>query len=200
MVVMLGAPGYERCRRIVGPPLRTLYGMQARGQEHVPLEGPLVVAANHVSMLDPFALAVAIPRSLRYLGKDELWRIRPLVPFLEGVGAIPVARGRSDVAAVASALAALERGEAVGIFPEGGVRRHGPWRRGAARMAIATGSPLLPVRLLGTAEALSPGRLGLPRLAALIGEPIAVPRAEPTPEAARELTDRLQAAVLALGT
>ena len=78
--------------------------------------------------------------------------------------------------------------------------REGPWLRGAARMALATGTPLLPVRLLDTRKALGRGSFGFPPLAALIGEPIAVERTTPTPELARELTDRLQVAVEALGT
>ena len=67
-------------------------------------------------------------------------------------------------------------------------------------MALATGVPLLPVRLLGTRKAFGRGRIAFPPLAALIGKPIAVERTEPTAELARELTDRLQAAVESLGT
>ena len=78
--------------------------------------------------------------------------------------------------------------------------REGPWLRGAARMALAAGAPLLPVRLLETRKALGRGTIGFPPLAALIGEPIAVERTEPTGTVARELTDRLQAAVAALGS
>ena len=92
----------------------------------------------------------------------------------------PGHRGRSDRGAIAAAIAALEAGEVVGIFPEGGVRREGPWLRGAARMALATGAPLLPVRLLGTRKALGRRQVGFPPLAALIGEPIAVERASRT--------------------
>ena len=88
----------------------------------------------------------------------------------------------------------------MGLFPEGGVMREGPWLRGAARMALATGTPLLPVRLLETRKALGSRSFGFPRLAVLIGEPIAGRRTTPTPELARELTDEVQATVEALGT
>ena len=125
-----------------------------RGQEHVPPAGPLVVTGNHDSVLDPFLMAAAIPRPIHFLGKSELWRYAPLRWWLGSIGAIPVVRGGSDAAAIASAVAALEAGEVVGIFPEGGVRREGPWLRGAARMALATGAPLLPVRLLDARKAL----------------------------------------------
>jgi 1-acyl-sn-glycerol-3-phosphate acyltransferase len=191
---------FETYRRSLTPIVRAVYRLEVRGQEHVPPAGALVVAANHDSILDPFVLAAAIWRPTRYLGKAELWHVPLLRFWLDSVEAIPVERGRSDVGAIESAIAALEAGEVVGIFPEGGVKREGPWLRGAARLALATGAPLLPVRLLETRRALGRGNVGFPRLAALIGEPIAVERTEPTVELARALTDRLQAAVEALGT
>ena len=91
----------------------------------------------------------------------------------------------------------LDAGGAVAIFPEGTVRG-GVWSRGAARLALATGTQLVPVRIVGSALALSRGRVGLPRVRVLVGEPIAVERAQPTVVAARELTRELQARVDAL--
>jgi 1-acyl-sn-glycerol-3-phosphate acyltransferase len=191
---------YEAYRRPLTPVVRVAYRLEVRGLEHVPAVGSLVVAANHESILDPFIISAAIPRPIRYLAKSELWKVPLLPSWLASVEAIPVERGMSDVAAIASALAALEAGEVVGLFPEGGVMRAGPWLRGAARMALATGTPILPVRLLETRKALGSRSFGFPRLAMLIGEPIAVSRTVPTPELARELTDRLQEIVEAIGT
>ena len=191
---------YETYRRSLTPVVRALYRLEVRGLEHVPPAGPLVVVGNHESILDPFIVSAAISRPIRYLAKSELWSVPLLPSWLASVEAIPVERGKTDVAAIASAIAALEDGEVVGLFPEGGVMREGLWLRGAARMALATGTPILPVRLLETRRALGRRSFGFPRLAALIGEPIAVPRTIPTPELARELTDGLQAIVGALGT
>lgn len=191
---------FEIYRRLLTPIVRVVYRLEVRGQEHVPKVGSLVVAANHDSVLDPFVLAAAISRPTRYLGKAELWRVPLLGSWLDSIEAIPVERGQSDVGAIEAAIAALEAGEVVGIFPEGGVKREGQWLRGAARMALATGAPLLPVRLLETRRAVGRGRVAFPRLAVLIGEPILVERVEPTVELARTLTDRLQAAVVTLGT
>ena len=191
---------FELYRRALTPIVRAAYRLEIRGREHVPATGAAIVAANHDSMLDPFVLAAAIPRPMRYLGKAELWRVPVLRLWLDHVEAIPVRRGLSDVGAIESAVAALEAGEVVGIFPEGGVAREGPWLRGAARMALAAGAPLLPVRLFETRKAFGPGGVAFPRVVVLIGEPIAVQRAEPTVEAARALTDHLQAAVERLGT
>jgi 1-acyl-sn-glycerol-3-phosphate acyltransferase len=179
---------------------RAVYRLEVRGVENVPPSGPLVVVANHLSLLDPFVLGFSVPRDLRYLAKRELWSVPMLPSALDGLGAIPVARGRGDRDAIVAAVSALGVGEAVAVFPEGGVRRTGTWLRGAARMALATGAPVLPVRLVDTDRALGRWRLGAPRLAVLIGEPIAVSRSKATIAAARELTARMQQAVVALGT
>jgi 1-acyl-sn-glycerol-3-phosphate acyltransferase len=170
-----------------------------RGTELVPAEGKLVVVSNHVSVLDPFVLGAAIPRNLHFVAKEELWRSPPVGRLLDAAGAIPVARGRGDVSAMGRARDALEREEAVALFPEGGVRREGPWLRGAARLALATGAPILPVRLFGTEAALSPGRVGLPRVGVLIAHPIPVPHVRPTVAIAREVTAQVQRAVELLG-
>ncbi len=179
--------------------MRLAYRLEVRGESHVPPAGPLVVAANHCSVLDPFVLGAAIPRRLRFLTKEELWSSPLLGCVLDRLGGIPVGRGRGDLGAMRLAEDALEAGEAVALFPEGGVRRAGPWLRGAARLCLVTGSPLLPVRLLGTGDALGPGHIGFPRVAVLVGTPIEVAQARPTIAAARELTGRLEAAVVALG-
>jgi 1-acyl-sn-glycerol-3-phosphate acyltransferase len=189
---------YPAVRRLLAPVCRAIYRVEVRGEEHVPADGPVVVAANHPSVLDPFVLSTAIERPLRYLAKAELWRVPLFAPLLDALGGIPVNRDMGDRAALAVALAALEHGDAVGIFPQGGVRRDA-WHRGAARLALASGAPLLPARILATDEALRPGHVGFPRVAILIGEPIPVERRQPTIALASELTARLRTAVEALG-
>jgi 1-acyl-sn-glycerol-3-phosphate acyltransferase len=173
---------------------RLLYRLELDGR--VP-PGPCVVAANHASLLDPVLVALAADQPLRFLAKEELWRTRAGAWLANAYGAIPVARGRGDRAALARAAALLEAGETVAIFPEGSVRG-GVWSRGAARLALATGTPLVPVRIVGSAQALSRGRVGLPRLRVVVGEPLPVGRETPTVATARDLTLELQARVDAL--
>ncbi len=191
---------YETNQRLLTPVIRWMYRLQVRGQEHVPAAGAFVAAGNHDSMIDPFVMAAAIHRPMHFLGKAELWGNPVARWWLESVGAIPVRRGGSDAGAIESAVAALEAGRVVGIFPEGGVKREGPWLRGAARLALQTGAPLLPVRLFDTRKALGRNSFGFPPLTVLIGEPIHTERTTPTADLARTLTDRLQVAVEALGT
>jgi len=159
--------------------------------------GACVVAANHESVLDPPLLALATKRPLRFLAKEELWRYRPGAWLMEALGAVPVARGRDGYVAIGRAVELIRAGEPVAIFPEGSVNG-GTWTRGAARLALATGAPLVPVRIVGTARALSRGRVGFPRIRIVVGEPIPVESARPTVAAARELTRALEAAVESL--
>lgn len=176
---------------------RVLYRLEVRGA--VPATGPFVLVANHEAGLDAVVLPLATPRPVRFLAKEELWRRRPVAWLMDALGGIPVSRGRGDVEALRRACSLLEAGEPVGVFPQGTVRGDRPWRRGAAKLALATGAPLVPVLLVNTREAFSRGRIGFPKVRILIGEPIAVERAKPAVAAARELIERLREAVEALG-
>jgi 1-acyl-sn-glycerol-3-phosphate acyltransferase len=173
---------------------RLLYRIEIVGQ--VPA-GACVVAANHESLLDPPLLALITPRPLHFLAKVELWRHRPGAWLMDGLGGIPIRRDRRDLLSVGRAEELLRGGESVALFPQGTVRG-GAWTRGAARLALKTGVPLVPVRIVGTARALSSGHIGFPKIRIVVGEPILVAPARPTVAAARELTRELEARVDAL--
>ncbi len=182
---------YRGLRRPVWLLARVLYRIEIVGR--IPPRA-CVVAANHESVLDTPLLALASKRPLRFLAKEELWRYRPGAWLVDALGAVPVARGREGYVAIDRAEELIRAGELVAIFPQGTVKG-GAWTRGAARLALATGVPLVPVRIIGTARALSRGRVGFPRIRIVVGEPLAVESARPTVAAARELTRALEAAV-----
>lgn len=167
---------------------RLLYRVELAGR--LP-PGACVVAANHESLLDPPLLALVSRRPLHFLAKVELWRYPPGAWLMDGLGGIPIRRDRRDLVSVGRAEELLRAGESVALFPQGTVRG-GAWTRGAARLARATGTPLVPVRIVGTARALSRGRIGLPKIRIVVGEPIEVAAARPTVAAARELMRELQ--------
>jgi 1-acyl-sn-glycerol-3-phosphate acyltransferase len=167
---------------------RLLYRVEVAGR--LP-PGACVVAANHESLLDPPLLALVSRRPLHFLAKVELWRYPPGAWLMDGLGGIPIRRDRRDLVSVGRAEELLRAGESVALFPQGTVRG-GAWTRGAARLALATGTPLVPVRIVGTARALSRGRIGLPKIRIVVGEPIEVAAARPTVAAARELMRELQ--------
>ena len=170
---------------------RLLYRIEVVGR--VP-PGPCVVAANHESLLDPPLLALAARQPLHFLAKVELWRYPPGAWLMDSLGGIPIRRDRRDLLSVGRAEELLHEGEAVAIFPQGTVQG-GVWTRGAARLALATGAPLVPVRIVGTKRALSKGRVRFSKIRIVVGEPIPVERAKPSVAAARKLTEELQARV-----
>ena len=192
---------YGAVRGMFGPAIRRIWRLDVIGAENVPA-GPAIVVANHDSLSDPFFLGAALERPLRFLTKRELWRYRLAGRLLDALGGIPVERRRGDLDAVASAARALEDGAAVAIFPQGTVLGPAdrPWQRGAARLALTTGAPIVPVAIVGAADVLRP-RTRVPRLArvrVVIGSPIVVARTTPTIPASRALTERIRDSVSTL--
>jgi len=130
-------------------------GFRVTGLEHIPADGAVLIASNHVSFIDPPLVGwAALPvRSFRYLAKMELFRIPGLGWFLRHVGAIALDRGRGDVAAVRTALEVLARGRCLLIFPEGTRARQGrPLRpkSGLGFLAGKSGAPVIPARVINT--------------------------------------------------
>jgi len=123
------------------------------GRERVPTDGPLIVVPNHAQWVDPVMLGAFFPRPLIFMAKQELWR-RWLVGWIvERFGAFPVRRGAADRDAIRTALAVLQSGGALGIFPEGTRSRTGILREphpGVGLLALKSGAPLLPVGIVGT--------------------------------------------------
>jgi 1-acyl-sn-glycerol-3-phosphate acyltransferase len=160
----------------------------------MPATGGAIVVANHESIWDPFVLAVATRREIHYMAKAELFRYRPLAAALRSLNAFPVERGSGDRAALGEAARRLQQGELLGIFPQGTSKpeRQNGWHRGAARLALATGAPVVPVRLAGTRPLPFPTRIRI-----VVGQPIQVPVARPTIAAARSLTSQLEETVTA---
>jgi len=189
---------YRALRWLLGPVVRLLWRVEVDGLERFPT-GACVLVANHESVLDPFFLGIAVPRELRFVTKRELFRNPVLARLLGALGGIPIARGGGDRGAVGLAARALEAGDVVAVFPEGTVLPDAErgWKRGAARLALVAGVPIVPVRLVDTARAFRPvtRRLGFPIVRVVVGEPIAVARARPTPERTIALTQALERAV-----
>src|SRR5689334_23239967 len=114
------------------------FRMSRIGREHIPDEGPVIVAANHRSFLDPFVIGTMARRPMYYVAKKELFRNRLQSWILSALGAFPIDRGSGDKDAMATARELLERGECVLIFPEGTRVRPGPLgrpKRGVGRLA-----------------------------------------------------------------
>lgn len=131
--------------------LRSRFRLEIAGAENVPSSGPVLIAANHMSVLDGPLLAVMAPRPVHALTKVEMFTGRT-GRFLTAAGQIPVDRHVPDVGAIRTALRVLRGGGVVGVFPEGarGDGEVGVAEGGAAYLALATGAPVVPVAFLGS--------------------------------------------------
>jgi 1-acyl-sn-glycerol-3-phosphate acyltransferase len=173
---------------------------KATGIENVPREGGLVLAANHLSNFDPWAIGLPLfPwRFLRFMAKSELWWF-PLGPIIKAGGAFKVRRGEGDTVAIDTAVQLARDGHAVVIFPEGTRRQKGLAKRrearphtGAARVALGAGVPLIPAAIKGTDEL---RRLGPLRVTYGAPVPLDDLAGRVDRDAAQEATDRLMAAI-----
>jgi 1-acyl-sn-glycerol-3-phosphate acyltransferase len=218
-VVRVRSPGHRNAGRwiwlavvLVKPINRVLFTRRWGGQEHVPPTGGVVLVSNHVSQADFLTMAEYVwdsGRIPRFLIKDSLFRLRGVGRLLGGAKQIPVSRGTAAARkSLEQAHAALARGEAVCIYPEGTVTRDpGFWpmqaRTGVARLALSTDAPIVPVCNWGPQHALDVEHRKIrpfPRhevwcaagppvdLSAYRGRPL-------TAELLREVTDVIMAAV-----
>jgi 1-acyl-sn-glycerol-3-phosphate acyltransferase len=193
---------YPLVDRLTRPAMNHLYKIRHLDADRIPESGPVVLASNHESIIDPWFLGTATSRQVHYLTKVELFAYPVVKQILDGLGCIPVRRQGDLGRAADSARAVLERGEVVGIFPQGTCMpyRDRKYRRGAARLALAAGAPLVPVLLAGTERSIQPRthRIGFPQVTIVVGEPLQTTGIVPTRKAAVELTERLEEAIVAL--
>jgi len=162
-------PVYTLARIVIPPVIRFWVRLDCDGMLHIPRQGPVIVAANHISYFDPLCLGVFVDsagRQARFLAKSELYERRLLGWALRAAGQIPVYRETRDAAkALVDAAAALREGAAVVIYPEGTTTRNpdfSPMRAksGIARLAALTGAPVVPVGIWGAQLLFTRGKIG----------------------------------------
>jgi len=169
-------------RAVTARVIRSWWRVQVHGQHHVPPSGPVILAANHIGVLDGPVLVAVTSRLTFAMAKHELFASR-LGGVLAHLGQIPVNRRQVDTQAISRSVQVLRADKVLAVFPEG-VRAGGEvaWARGgAAYLALVTGAPIVPVAILGTRE---PGqtRSQLPRrggpIHVVYGPPFPVPRSD----------------------
>lgn len=183
--------------------LQVLFGLQVEGAEKIPKEGPVILASNHMSLVDPVVMGVACPRVVSYMSRDDVFKYPILRWLLPRLYVIPVSRGAGDLGAIKAAIRALKSGMAFGIFPEGRRSRTGfiePFKTGVAAIALRTGALIVPAAIIGSDKAWPVGRG--PRLRrpirVVFGDPIALPPGKTDHQTLEEVTRQLEAAVTAL--
>lgn len=152
---------YRLAVGILRPLIRAITKREFQGWEHIPKTGGVIVTCNHFSYFDPLAFALFLHdsgRSPRFVGKAEVFRVPLIGHVLLGAGQIPVERETPDAKnALDAAIEAVNKGEMLALYPEGTLTRDpNIWpmvaKNGVARIALATGAPVIPVAQWGAQE------------------------------------------------
>ncbi len=148
-------PLYTLVRLLAAAMLRAWFRVRVTGVEQIPTNGPAIIAPNHKNFLDPFFIAIATRRHVRYMAKIELFK-GPLAWLFPRLGGFPVRRGEADAEALKTARAILAAGGIVVVFPEGTRVEQpdalGSPHHGAGRLALETGAPIVPAAITGTSH------------------------------------------------
>ncbi|MBN1321780.1 MAG: (d)CMP kinase [Thermoleophilia bacterium] len=186
---------YRVAYTIIPPLCRLVFRMRVTGAENLPAGGPVLVACNHRSNLDPFFLGSAAPRMIHFMAKSELWSFKPLGRVCDRLGTFPVRRGEADRQAVKRALTYLEAGAVVGLFPEGRRQRElplGEIRPGVSLFSLRAGVVTIPAVIRGTDRIIRNHVLCFPRVHVVFGSALEMPPDDgPRSERASVTTQRL---------
>lgn len=198
---------------LLGPLLKVLFRPRIEGLEHVPDEGAAIVAGNHLSFSDHFLMPAILRRRITFLAKAEYFtgpgvKGRLTAAFFHSAGQIPVDRSGKDAgqAAIREGLGVLDKGELLGIYPEGTRSHDGRLYKGkvgVAVMALRAGVPVVPCAMVGTFEIQPPGQKlpKIKRVTVRFGEPLDFSRysgMENEKAAIRAVTDEIMYAILGL--
>jgi 1-acyl-sn-glycerol-3-phosphate acyltransferase len=178
-------------RALAGGPLRWWFDLRVAGVPNVPRSGAAVLAMNHESALDIPLAVIACPRPVTFMAKRELFKNGFSAYWLNALGAFHVDRERFDLVGIERALGVLASGHVLGMYPEG-TRAPGqllPFLPGAAWLALATGSPIVPCVLRGTELAADAKRPRGARVRVVFRSPIAVERVDDPAERRRRATE-----------
>jgi 1-acyl-sn-glycerol-3-phosphate acyltransferase len=148
---------YWIVKAVLWIPLRLLYRVKVEGRDYVPAKGSVILAADHRSFMDSIFLPLVLGRRVTFVAKAEYFDSWKTAWFFRGVGQIPIRRegGSASARALTTAREVLEKGRAFAIYPEGTRTRDGYLHRGhtgVARLALATGAPIVPIGMVGTDE------------------------------------------------
>lgn len=176
---------------LLTPLIRLITRLEIKGRENLPQQGPIIAICNHIHLLDPIIHIISIlPRDSIFMAKEELFRPWPVPLFaiiMKIVDALRVPRRGTDAErreVIEKALIVLAEGHVLGVYPEGTRSDTGKLKLahpGAARMALRSGAPLIPISIYGTEKLRGIGWLTHPRVVVTFGKPFYLPRQDREP-------------------
>lgn len=173
--------------------------LEVEGRENIPATGPLVIASNHLSLLDPPVIGTAATRKVNFMAKQELF-VPVLGDIYKVLGAFPVRRGGADRAAIKHGIDILTSGNVLAIFPEGTRSKTGKLGKaepGALMMAGKANAAIVPACVVGT-DLKRSGKLW-PKVKVVFGKPMYFPKDEAiNKENLKEMTAKLMERIAAL--
>jgi len=143
---------YSGVRGTAGAVFKLLYRFEGINKEAIPKEGGVLVCANHISLIDPIAMAITTKRHYHFMAKEELFKNKLFAKFIRKLNAFPVKRGSSDREAIRQGLKVIKEGHVLGIFPEGTRSKDGELGQGHAGIgffALRTDCAVVPVAIIG---------------------------------------------------
>jgi 1-acyl-sn-glycerol-3-phosphate acyltransferase len=205
---------YSILKSILEPTLGVLFRPEVEGLEHVPDEGPAIIASNHLSFSDSIFMPLVVSRRVTFLAKSEYFtgkgiKGRTTATLFRALGQVPVDRsgGKSGEEALTTGLEILDQGELLAIYPEGTRSPDGRLyrgRTGIARLALESGVPVIPVAMVNTDKIQPPGKV-LPKIMRVgikFGEPLNFQRYEGMSQdrfVLRSITDEIMYSLMEMG-
>jgi 1-acyl-sn-glycerol-3-phosphate acyltransferase len=183
---------YQLVRMFLTPYLLLLYRMRCIDSDKVPIEGPAIIAPNHFSFMDHFFIAFCMRRKVQFMAKSQLFKGPMQFIYTHG-GVFPIRRGHRDEEGMISARTILNRGNMIVMYAEGGRSRSeklGEPKPGIGKLALETGSPVVPSAIVGSAKVRNWKRLQFPKVTVQYGDPIRFDKVEnPTREQAQAASE-----------
>lgn len=181
---------------------RLVFRWKISGLENIPPEGGVIIAANHISLLDPPVVGTALPveRPIYFMAKEELFANAVVRWFITKLHSFPIRRGSADRVAIRKAIALLESGQILGVFPEGTRSKTGKLGQpepGVAMIAIKAGAPIVPTAIIGTNQVFSKGSW-LPVFKVRFGKPIQTDKIKSDKESLEMLSNSIMREIACL--
>lgn len=168
-----GQAMYSFFKILLGILFKLFFRCQIIGQENIPKQGGVIIAANHLSFWDPPLIGTFMPRPIHFMAKEELFKVPIFGWIIRQLNAFPVRRGAADRTAIRTAINTLEGGSCMGLFPEGTRSKNGllgSAEPGLAMIAVKSGAAIVPTAIIGTNKIFKNGLF--PSLELRFGKPI----------------------------